>query len=107
LVSDSRRNVRDRGARADRLPVRDEPDRILRGGGRSARLGRVRPASHGPARVRAWGGIFIVFTEGIVMVGGALLLFAFNAPSIAEALLRIAGGRSQNAPVAQIALSYP
>ena len=53
------------------------------------------------------GGIFIVFTEGIVMVGGALLLFAFNASSIAEALLRIAGGRSQNAPVAQIALSYP
>ncbi|MGD0249985.1 MAG: FtsX-like permease family protein [Thermoplasmata archaeon] len=41
------------------------------------------------------------------MVGGALLLFAFNASSIAEGLLRIAGGRSQNAPVARIALSYP
>jgi len=53
------------------------------------------------------GGIFIVFTEGIVMVGGALLLFAFNASSIADGLLRIAGGRAQRAPVARIALSYP
>jgi putative ABC transport system permease protein len=53
------------------------------------------------------GGIFIVFTEGIVMVGGALLLFAFNASSVADGLLRLAGGRTQNAPVARIALSYP
>jgi len=53
------------------------------------------------------GGIFIVFTEGIVMVGGALLLFAFNASSVANALVRVAGGRSQRAPVARIALSYP
>jgi putative ABC transport system permease protein len=53
------------------------------------------------------GGIFIVFTEGIVMVAGALLLFAFNASSVADGLLRLAGGRSQNAPVARIALSYP
>lgn len=53
------------------------------------------------------GGIFIVFTEGIVMVGGALLLFAFNASTIANALLRMAGGRTQRAPVARIALSYP
>jgi putative ABC transport system permease protein len=53
------------------------------------------------------GGIFIIFTEGIVMVAGALLLFAFNASSFADGLLRLAGGRSQNAPVARIALSYP
>ncbi len=53
------------------------------------------------------GGIFIVFTEGIVMVGGALLLFAFNATFVADGLLRLAGGRSQSAPVARIALSYP
>ncbi|MGA8710538.1 MAG: FtsX-like permease family protein [Thermoplasmata archaeon] len=53
------------------------------------------------------GGIFIVFTEGIVMVGGALLLFAFNATSVADGLLRVAGGRTQSAPVARIALSYP
>ncbi len=53
------------------------------------------------------GGIFIVFTEGIVMVGGALLLFAFNASSLADGLLRLAGGRTQRAPVARIALSYP
>lgn len=53
------------------------------------------------------GGIFIVFTEGIVMVSGALLLFAFNASSIANGLVRVAGGRTQNAPVAMIAFSYP
>ena len=53
------------------------------------------------------GGIFIVFTEGIVMVTGALLLFAFNASAVANALLRVAGGKAQRAPVARIALSYP
>ncbi|MFZ0892411.1 MAG: FtsX-like permease family protein [Thermoplasmata archaeon] len=53
------------------------------------------------------GGIFIVFTEGIVMVGGALLLFAFNAASIANGLLRLATGGTRSAPVAQISLSYP
>jgi putative ABC transport system permease protein len=53
------------------------------------------------------GGIFIVFTEGIVMVGGALLLFAFNAATVANGILRLAGGRTQRAPVALIALSYP
>jgi putative ABC transport system permease protein len=53
------------------------------------------------------GGIFDVFVEGIVMVAGALLLFAFNAPALAGAILRVAGGRTQRAPVARIALSYP
>jgi len=53
------------------------------------------------------GGIFIVFTEGIIMVTGALLLFAFNAADIANGLMRLAGGKRQNAPVARIALSYP
>jgi putative ABC transport system permease protein len=53
------------------------------------------------------GGIFNVFVEGIVMVTGALLLFAFNAPAIADGLIRVAGGRAQRAPVARIALSYP
>ncbi|HTT73690.1 MAG TPA: FtsX-like permease family protein [Thermoplasmata archaeon] len=53
------------------------------------------------------GGIFIVFTEGITMVGGALLIYAFNAPPIAAAIVRVAGGRSHRAPVAQVALSYP
>ena len=53
------------------------------------------------------GGIFNVFVEGIVMVAGALLLFAFNSSAIANGLLRVAGGRAQRAPVARIALSYP
>ncbi len=53
------------------------------------------------------GGIFIVFVEGIVMVTGALLLYAFNSSALATALLRLAGGRTQRAPVARVALSYP
>jgi putative ABC transport system permease protein len=53
------------------------------------------------------GGIFVVFTVGVILVVGALLLFAFNAASVAEGLLRLAGGRRRTAPVARIALSYP
>jgi putative ABC transport system permease protein len=53
------------------------------------------------------GGIFLVFVEGIIMVGGALLLFAFNSSAVVKGLLRIAEGRSGRAPVARIALSYP
>ncbi len=58
----------------------------------------------GPAHT---GGIFIVFVEGILMVAGALLLYAFNSAPIARGLVRLAGGRSRRAPVAQIGLSYP
>ncbi|HXW66744.1 MAG TPA: FtsX-like permease family protein [Thermoplasmata archaeon] len=57
-------------------------------------------ASHG-------GGIFVLFTVGVILVAGALLLFAFNASALAAGLLRLAGGRARRAPVAQIALSYP
>jgi putative ABC transport system permease protein len=53
------------------------------------------------------GGIFVVFVEGILMVAGALVLFAFNAAPVANGILRGVGGRSQRAPVARIALSYP
>ncbi|MCI4346345.1 MAG: FtsX-like permease family protein [Thermoplasmata archaeon] len=53
------------------------------------------------------GGIFIVFVEGIIMVGGALFLFAFNSASLVAGLLRLANGRSGRAPVARVALSYP
>jgi len=53
------------------------------------------------------GGIFNVFVEGIIMVGGALLLFAFNSAAVADVLVRLAGGRPRRAPVARIALSYP
>jgi putative ABC transport system permease protein len=53
------------------------------------------------------GGIFLVFTEGIVMVGGALFLFAFNSTALVAGLLALARGRSGRAPVARVALSYP
>jgi putative ABC transport system permease protein len=53
------------------------------------------------------GGIFLVFVEGIIMVGGALILFAFNSSTLVAGLLRLAEGRSGRAPVARIALSYP
>jgi putative ABC transport system permease protein len=53
------------------------------------------------------GGIFGLFGLGITMVTGALLLFAFNSSAVAEALVRLAGGRAQRAPVARIGLSYP
>jgi putative ABC transport system permease protein len=53
------------------------------------------------------GGIFLVFVEGIIMVGGALILFAFNSSALVAGLLRVAEGRSGRAPVARIGLSYP
>ncbi len=53
------------------------------------------------------GGIFLVFVEGIIMVGGALVLFAFNSAALVAGLLKIAEGSSGRAPVARIALSYP
>ncbi|MGI0071061.1 MAG: FtsX-like permease family protein [Thermoplasmata archaeon] len=53
------------------------------------------------------GGIFIVFVEGIVMVAGALLLYAFNSAALVAGILRLVGGRSQRAPIARVALSYP
>ena len=53
------------------------------------------------------GGIFIVFVEGIIMVGGALLIYAFNSAPIVRRLLAALEGRNGRAPVARVALSYP
>lgn len=53
------------------------------------------------------GGIYGLFSEGIILVGGAVLLFAFNSSSLSNALVRLAGGRREHAPVARIAFSYP
>ncbi|HLN50753.1 MAG TPA: FtsX-like permease family protein, partial [Thermoplasmata archaeon] len=39
------------------------------------------------------GGIFIVFVEGIIMVGGTLMAFLFNAPQLARVLTRSLGRR--------------
>jgi putative ABC transport system permease protein len=53
------------------------------------------------------GGIFAVFVEGIVLVLGGLLLYAFNSAVLTSGIVRLAGGASQRAPVARVALSYP
>jgi len=53
------------------------------------------------------GGIYSVFTDGIILVSAAVLLYAFNAASVTSALTRLAGGRQRSAPVTRIALSHP
>ena len=53
------------------------------------------------------GGIFLVFVEGIVLIGGVLLVFLFNAPTFARALERLLGRRSDSSPVVRIGLGYP
>ena len=67
-------------------------------------LGPLHTAVLGSAHT---GGIFIVFVEGIAMVGGALLFYVFNSSVFVGALLRIAGRGARGAPVARIGLSYP
>ncbi len=53
------------------------------------------------------GGIFIVFVEGILMVGGTLMVFLFNAPLLATLLRRVLGRRGQSSPVIRVGLDYP
>ena len=53
------------------------------------------------------GGIFIVFVDGIVMVGGTLMAFIFNAPQLAAVLTRALGRRAAASPVLRVGLSYP
>jgi putative ABC transport system permease protein len=53
------------------------------------------------------GGIFIVFVEGIIMVGGVLMVFLFNAPLLARLLARLFGRRADSSPVVRVGLSYP
>ncbi len=53
------------------------------------------------------GGATGLFLEAIVLISGALLLYAFNSTSLASGLIRLAGGRAQRAPVATIALAHP
>ncbi|HEV2166833.1 MAG TPA: FtsX-like permease family protein [Thermoplasmata archaeon] len=52
-------------------------------------------------------GVYGLFLEGVVLVAGAILVCAFNSASIVAALVRIAGGRTGRAPVAEVALSHP
>jgi len=53
------------------------------------------------------GGIFIVFVDGIIMVGGTLMAFIFNAPQLARVLTRMLGRRGDSSPMMRIGLSYP
>ena len=53
------------------------------------------------------GGIFIVFVEGIVMVGGVLMVFLFNADLLARVLSRLMGRKAESSPVVRVGLSYP
>lgn len=53
------------------------------------------------------GGIFVVFIQGIELIAGAVIAFAFNGPQIASAMERLASGRIASAPVARIGLAYP
>jgi len=53
------------------------------------------------------GGVFSVFVTGIFLVGGALMVVAFNAPSLATAIERIGLGRRGATAVSRVGLSYP
>jgi len=51
------------------------------------------------------GGIFVVFVDGIILVGGVLLVFVFNAPAIAGGLQRLFGRRMASSPIVRIGLA--
>ncbi len=53
------------------------------------------------------GGIFVLFVTGIVLITGVLLVFVFNAPTIARALSHLFGRRTDSSPVVRIGLAYP
>lgn len=53
------------------------------------------------------GGVFAVFVIGIMLVGGALMIIAFNAPSLAALIERVGLGRRGATAVSRVGLSYP
>ena len=53
------------------------------------------------------GGIFVVFVEGIMMVGGTLMVLLFNANEFAALLRAMLGPKGQSSPVVRVALDYP
>jgi putative ABC transport system permease protein len=53
------------------------------------------------------GTIFAVFTEGILMVLGAVLLFVFNSDLLVAGIGRLAGRRGKAVGVTRVGLSYP
>jgi putative ABC transport system permease protein len=51
--------------------------------------------------------IFIVFVEGILLVGGVLLVVLMNADLLARALRGLGGSRVQSSPVVRVGTDYP
>jgi putative ABC transport system permease protein len=51
--------------------------------------------------------IFNLFVEGILLVGGMLLVVLFNADLLAEGLRRLLGRRTRASPVVRVGLDYP
>ena len=50
--------------------------------------------------------IFNLFVEGILLVGGMLLVVLWNADLLVEALRRVLGRRSRSSPVVRVGLDY-
>jgi putative ABC transport system permease protein len=53
------------------------------------------------------GSIFALFVIGILLVGGAILLYVFNSNLLVGALDRLAGQRARTVSVVRVGLSYP
>jgi putative ABC transport system permease protein len=53
------------------------------------------------------GGIFVLFTEGIFLVGGVLIILLFNADLVARGLRRLFGKKATANPVLRVGLDYP
>jgi putative ABC transport system permease protein len=53
------------------------------------------------------GGIFVLFTEGIFLVGGALIILLFNADLLAKGLRSLFGRKAASNPVLRVGLDYP
>lgn len=51
--------------------------------------------------------VFNVFVEGILLVGGTLLVVLMNADLLARGLRRLGGSRAQSSPVVRIGTYYP
>jgi putative ABC transport system permease protein len=53
------------------------------------------------------GGIFTLFTDGIILVGGVLLILLFNADLVARGLRGALGKKGAASPVLRVGLDYP
>jgi putative ABC transport system permease protein len=53
------------------------------------------------------GGIFVLFLEGILMVGGALILYIFNSSVLVDGLVRLVGNRPDRTAIVRIGLAHP